>query len=204
MTDLFGTSGRHMLAALIAGERDANTLAALALGRLRRKLPQQARARRPVYGPSCPPHPGGLVFHRSARPTNRRLAQQIGVLVAPLQTQIAQLDSIPGVDLTAARDILAETGTDMSRLAPRRAWRRGPVCLLGTTKVPANGGMGEHAQAIVTCDALVQCAWAARNADISGAHVPAPGSASWGKAAVAERVQDLGAGVSSARRGDHV
>ena len=32
--------GRRMLAALIAGERDANTLAALALGKLRRKLPQ--------------------------------------------------------------------------------------------------------------------------------------------------------------------
>ena len=31
VTDLFGVSGRRMLAALIAGERDANTLAALAL-----------------------------------------------------------------------------------------------------------------------------------------------------------------------------
>src|SRR5262245_64009542 len=43
------------------------------------------------------------------------LDQQIGVLVAPLQVQIAQLDSIPGVDIIAARDILAEIGTDMSR-----------------------------------------------------------------------------------------
>jgi len=43
------------------------------------------------------------------------LDQQIGELVAPLQVQIAQLDSIPGVDITAARDILAEIGTDMSR-----------------------------------------------------------------------------------------
>jgi transposase len=40
VTDLFGISGRHMLAALIAGERDANTLAALALRKLWRKLPQ--------------------------------------------------------------------------------------------------------------------------------------------------------------------
>src|SRR5262249_57203526 len=43
------------------------------------------------------------------------LDQQIGVLVAPLQQQIAQLDSIPGVDIIAARDIIAEIGTDMSR-----------------------------------------------------------------------------------------
>ena len=43
------------------------------------------------------------------------LEQQIGALVAPLQAQIAQLDSIPGVDIIAARDILAEIGTDMRR-----------------------------------------------------------------------------------------
>jgi len=36
-------------------------------------------------------------------------------LMAPLQLQIAQLDSIPGVDIIAARDIIAEIGTDMSR-----------------------------------------------------------------------------------------
>jgi transposase len=43
------------------------------------------------------------------------LDQQSGELVAPLHAQIAQLDSIPGVDSMAARDILAEIGTDMSR-----------------------------------------------------------------------------------------
>jgi transposase len=39
VSDVFGTSGRQMLQALIAGERDAQQLAAMALGRLRRKLP---------------------------------------------------------------------------------------------------------------------------------------------------------------------
>src|SRR5262249_60362425 len=43
------------------------------------------------------------------------LDQQIGELMMPLQAQLAQLDSIPGVDIIAARDILAEIGTDMSR-----------------------------------------------------------------------------------------
>jgi len=36
VADLVGVSGRRMLAALIAGERDPNVLAALATGRLRR------------------------------------------------------------------------------------------------------------------------------------------------------------------------
>ncbi|PON11706.1 hypothetical protein C2W62_43415 [Candidatus Entotheonella serta] len=40
VSDVFGKSGRRMLEALIAGERDPKTLAAMALGRLRHKLPQ--------------------------------------------------------------------------------------------------------------------------------------------------------------------
>ena len=43
------------------------------------------------------------------------LDQQIGAWVAPLHAQIAPLDSLPGGDSIAARDILAEIGTDMSR-----------------------------------------------------------------------------------------
>jgi transposase len=49
---------------------------------------------------------------------NRQIAehdQQIGDLIAPLYPQIEQLISIPGVEATAARAILAEIGTDMTR-----------------------------------------------------------------------------------------
>jgi transposase len=53
VTDLFGTRGRRRLAAFMAGERDANTLAARALGKLRRQLPQLELAR----AGHCPAHP---------------------------------------------------------------------------------------------------------------------------------------------------
>jgi transposase len=55
------------------------------------------------------------------------LDQQIGALVAPWQQQIAPLESMPGVDIMAARDILAEIGTDRSRCgdAARVASRAG-------------------------------------------------------------------------------
>ena len=43
-SDVFGTSGRRMLAALIAGKHDPQKLTARALGKLRRKLPQLALA----------------------------------------------------------------------------------------------------------------------------------------------------------------
>jgi len=43
-TDIFGKSGRAMLDALIAGERDPKVLAELAMGRLRKKIPALAEA----------------------------------------------------------------------------------------------------------------------------------------------------------------
>jgi transposase len=43
-TDIMGTSGRQMLAALVAGETDGSVLAQLARGRLREKIPQLERA----------------------------------------------------------------------------------------------------------------------------------------------------------------
>src|SRR5215831_19363648 len=116
VSDLFGVTGRRMLAALVAGERDPQGLASLALGSLKHKRPQLALA---LTG-QCTAHHGTLLalVLELIEVLDRQiatLAQQIGALVAPLQQQIAQLDSIPGVDIIAARDILAEIGTDMSR-----------------------------------------------------------------------------------------
>ena len=45
-TDVLGVSGRAMLTALVAGERDPQVLAELAKGRLRAKLPQLRQALR--------------------------------------------------------------------------------------------------------------------------------------------------------------
>jgi len=43
-SDIFGVSGRAMMAALIAGERDPQTLAQLARSRMRTKLPELREA----------------------------------------------------------------------------------------------------------------------------------------------------------------
>src|SRR3954471_15698625 len=45
-TDVLGVSGRAMLAALVAGERDPDVLAELAKGRLPRKIPALRQAGR--------------------------------------------------------------------------------------------------------------------------------------------------------------
>jgi transposase len=116
IADLFGVSGRRMLAALIAGERNPQVLANLAVRRLRRKLPQLEIA---LTGQFTEHHARLIQLALELIDLlDRQIAtldQQIGALAAPLVPQMEQLTSIPGVEATAARAILAEIGTDMHR-----------------------------------------------------------------------------------------
>jgi transposase len=153
-----------MLAALVAGERDPQMLASLALGALQHKRPQFELALTGQFTA----HHGTLLalLLELLEVLDRQIAtldQQIGELVAPLQAQIAQLDSIPGGDIIAARDILAEIGTDRSRFgdAARLASWAG-VC-------PGNHESAGKRYRGKTCKGhrylrrvLVQCAWGAR------------------------------------------
>jgi transposase len=164
VSDLFGATGRRILTALVAGERDPEVLASYALGTLKGKRPQLALALTGRFTE----HHGKLLalLLELIEVLDRQIAeldQQIGTLVAPLQAQIAQLDSIPGVDLTAARHILAEIGTDMHRFgdAARLASWAG-VC-------PGNNESGGKRHRGKTRQGnrylrrlLVQCAWGAR------------------------------------------
>jgi transposase len=164
VADLFGVSGRRMLAALIAGERDPNVLDALAKGRLRRKLSQLKVA---LAGQFTPHHAwlvqGALELIDLLDRQIADLNQQIGDLVAPLTLQMEQLTSLPGVETTAARVILAEIGTDMSRFGA-------DTCLASWAGMcPGNdesagkrrGGRTRKGNRYLR-RVLVQCAWAAR------------------------------------------
>ena len=164
VTDLFGKSGRQMLAALIAGERDPKRLSALALGRLRHKLPQLELA---LAGQFTVHHgrliQGALDLIALLEQQIADLDQHIGELVAPLQPQLAQLDSIPGVDRIAAREMIAEIGVDMSRFGSAgrlAAWARvspGNNESAGKRRSGRTGKGNRYLRRI-----LVQCAWAAR------------------------------------------
>jgi transposase len=113
---LFGVTGRRLLAALVAGARAPQVLASLALGALQHQRPQLALARTG----QCTAHHGtwralGVelmeVWERQLAP----LAPQSGARGAPWQAPIAPLDRMSGVDSTAARDSIAEMGTDLRR-----------------------------------------------------------------------------------------
>jgi transposase len=115
-SDIFGVSGRAMLHALIAGERDPQVLAQLARSRLRTKLPALQEA---FVGRFSDHHAfllTRMLTHIDA--INADIAaveERIDQLVAPFATAVARLDDIPGVAVTAAHAILAEIGADMTR-----------------------------------------------------------------------------------------
>jgi transposase len=164
VADLFGTSGRRMLAALIAGEREPKALAALARGRLRRKLPQLEVA---LTGQFTPHHArliqGALELIDLLDRQIMDLNQQIGDLVAPLAPQMEQLTSIPGVETTSARMILAEIGTDMSRFGSDSRLASWAGMCPGNDESAGKRRRGRTRKGNrYLRRVLVQCAWAAR------------------------------------------
>jgi transposase len=113
-SDVLGVSGRAMLKALIAGERDPQTLAALARGRLQEKRAALAEA---LDGHVTDHH---TFLLRSLLDHLEFLEQQIGEFdrriaeaSEPMTTHLEHLDTIPGVARRSAEQIMAELGDDM-------------------------------------------------------------------------------------------
>jgi transposase len=115
-SDIFGVSGRAMLAALVAGERDPKILAQLARTRLRAKLGPLVEA---FTGFFTDQH-AFLLAKMLARVDQldadlAELDAKLQELIAPFVAAVDRLDEIPGVGQVAARLLLAELGTDMTR-----------------------------------------------------------------------------------------
>jgi transposase len=116
VTDVLGASGRAMLRALIAGERDGVVLAELAKGSLRRKRTRLAEALRGRFTAHHAFLLEELLAHIEYLETAiERLDRRIAEATAPYTEHITHLQSIPGVDREAAEAIVAEVGVDMSR-----------------------------------------------------------------------------------------
>ncbi len=115
-TDVLGASGRAMLAAIIAGEADADALAELARGRLRAKLPALRQA---LEGRVEPHHRfllARLLEHIDfLEQTLATVQTEIEQRLQPYQAAVERVQTIPGVGPLAAATIVAEIGVDMSR-----------------------------------------------------------------------------------------
>jgi transposase len=116
ISDIFGVSGREMLEALIAGQRDSCVLARMARGSMRGKISVLQDALTGHFRD----HHGYLLKMMLERVDAltaqiEALTRRVGEVIAPFSRQVAQLDEIPGIGITGAQELIAETGADMTR-----------------------------------------------------------------------------------------
>ena len=115
VSDVLGTSGRAMLEALVAGTTDPATLADLARGRLRQKVPALREALRGHYRA----HHAFLISQILAKvdfleDAIATLTEAIDRQVRPFDPMLTRLTTVPGVARRTAITILAETGGNMA------------------------------------------------------------------------------------------
>jgi transposase len=128
VSDIFGVSGREMMAALVGGQTNPKVLARLARGQLRAKIGALEEA----FTGYFTDHHRFLLAKMLARidaldADIAELDATLGELIAPYAPAVNKLDEIPGVGTTAARVIIAEVGVDMSRFptpAHLASWAR--------------------------------------------------------------------------------
>ncbi len=119
-SDIMGKSGRAMLAALLAGERDTNKLADLAEGRMRAKIPDLIEALRGHFTEHHVFLLRSLLDHFDYLDRQiEAFSDRIEVCLRPFVTeeQRQRLDAIPGVNRRTIENLVAEIGSDMSRFA---------------------------------------------------------------------------------------
>ena len=115
-SDIFGVSGRAMMAALIAGERSPAALAQLARTRMRGKIPALQEA----FTGHFTDHHAFLLGKMLGRVDGidadiAELDARIEETIAPFGQAAERLNEIPGIGRVAAAVIIAEIGTDMTR-----------------------------------------------------------------------------------------
>jgi transposase len=127
-SDIFGTSGRDMMNALISGQRDPKVLADLARSSMRKKIPSLEQALVGRFGD----HHAFLLAKMLTRidalsadvaDVEERIEEQI----APFASAVTRLKEIPGVGTAAAHVLIAEIGVDMTRFptpAHLASWAR--------------------------------------------------------------------------------
>lgn len=176
LSDLMGASGRRMIEAMIAGERDPHRLAALA----ERSVKASPKALHDaLHGRLREHHRFLLQLHLRQWDGLDAAIRQIDEQVAghiervdeaadgqpPVRELIARLGAIPGVGVLSATAILAEIGRDMSRFPTA-----GHLIAWAGLCPGHNESGGKRKSSRLRKGApwlktmLVQCAWAAKRA----------------------------------------
>ena len=163
ISDIMGKSGRAMIKALIAGERDPAKLARLADGRLKASQLCEALRRRVTKN-----HRFLLRLHlRQIDALDAAIAaidREVEADIAPFRAAVTRLITVPGVKALAAQVVLSEIGLDMNRFPSDRhliSW----ACICPRNDESAGKRRSNRLRKGATWlkTTLVQCAWAAVN-----------------------------------------
>ncbi len=162
-SDVLGVSGRAMITALIAGERDATVLAELSKGVLRNKIPTLREALRGRFHDHHATMLRVVMEHLTQLEQSiRTLDTEIDRVMIPFSEARDRLDTITGIGKRAAECIIAEIGTDMSRFPTSghlASWAG--MCpgnnITGGKRRQASTNQGNR----WLSEILNQCAWAA-------------------------------------------
>jgi transposase len=116
LADILGASGRAILHAIVAGERDPERLAALANERVKTPRAELVAA---LHGRITAHHRFMLKLHltqiEALQCAVRDVEARLGHALAPFRAAVDRLITMPGISETAARVVVAEIGFDMSR-----------------------------------------------------------------------------------------
>jgi transposase len=116
VSDVMGKAARRMLDALIAGERDSEVMADMALTRMRPKIGELRLA---LEGRFDDHHALMLSLHLGhidqLTATIERLDTEVAREIDPFDEQMLRLCTIPGIARRTAEVVIAEIGVDMTR-----------------------------------------------------------------------------------------
>src|SRR5262245_8087267 len=163
ITDIMGASGRKMIEALIAGEKDPAKLARLADPRV--KASQQS-LREALRGRVTKSHRFLLRLHLgqvdAIDAAIAEIDREVEAGIAPFRTAVEQVSSVPGIKSLAAQTILSEIGIDMSRF-PSSAHLISWACICPRSDESAGKRRSTRIRkgSPWLKSTLVQCAWAA-------------------------------------------
>jgi transposase len=170
-SDVLGVSGRAMLAALVAGERDPEVLADLAKGKLRKKIPELRQALRGRFRDHHTLLIGLCLEHTAhLEAAIAKLDDRVDAVFAantseaglPFQRARDRLDTITGVGKRAAECVIAEIGADMGRFPTAAHLASWAGMAPGNNITGGKRGSGRTTKGDVWLrDVLTQCAWAA-------------------------------------------
>jgi transposase len=163
ISDVAGLSGRRMIEALIAGQTDPETLAALAHGRIRATAAELEAALR---GRVTAHHRFMLGLHLdhldAVDAAIARIDKEVDGQVEPFRAAVEMLSGIPGISSLSAEVIVSEIGIDMRRFKTEGnliSWAG--LCPKNDESAGKRRSTRMKKGAPWLKTTLIQCAWAA-------------------------------------------